>query len=566
MHTVKSFPAAPARAWLLRGALLASLPMSSVMAQGNSTYFGPQSDEFLISTATNYSQYWVRCAIADDGSSAYFSYNSGQDPFARRTTLAGAPLTPTLVCAPNLNLNIQDESETAISNGNQLVAWSERHGYDGQQMGIFGRVFGPGGAALGPEFEINLGWQASQWRPLIAARPSGGFVVAWSGDWDGNAYFRVLDASGAFLTSDVRVNTFSNGGQTDTALAIAPTDGQMLLIFVDYSGWNGVGTGLNLWARLYDQNGVPLQSEWPLNTPGFSAGDQKEPRAASDGLGRYIVVWEDPNGLDGSSWAVIGRRFAHDGTPLGAEFIVNTTTISAQRSPRVAADELGNFVVAWEDWSGGNADIRAQRFDGNGQRWGAEVLVNQSTSGDQKLPCVAMSKTSGDVVFSYHSPDAPPNNATWTDVYARSFTIYEPPTVYCTAKTNSVGCVPQIGWSGTATLSGADDFVVGANLVTSDKVGLLFYGYQRAAAPFYGGTMCVDTPVVRTPLQSSGGNTAFDDCSGTYSFAFTHAYMNAHALAPGTSVHAQFWSRDPGFALPQQNIGLTDALEFDVRP
>jgi hypothetical protein len=546
-------------------AVAACANAATVSAQSTSSYFAPEGPEFLISNATNYNQYWARVAISDDASVLAFSYNSGQDPFARQTTLTGTPISATLMCDPTLNVYTQDEAETALTgNGNQLVCWSERHGYDGEQMGIFGRLFGPGGVPLGPEHAINQIWQASQWRPLIATRPAGGFVVAWSGDWDGNAYFRVLDQNGGFLTGDVRVNTFANGGQTDTALAVAPTDGQMLLIFVDYSNWSSAGTGLNLWGRLYDANGVPLQThEWLLTSPAAMPGDQREPRAIADGLGRYIVVWEDPL-ADGSSWGIVCRRYDHDGTPLGNEFVVNTTTVNLQRSARVAADALGNFVVTWEDWSAGDANIRAQRFDSNGQRTGPEVIVNERITGDQQMPSVAMTPATGDVVFSYHSPDV--GNSSWTDVYARVFTMYEPPTAYCTAKVNSLGCTPHIGWSGTPTLSGADDFVVGANQVISHKTGILFFGFARTAVPFYGGTICVDTPVVRTPLQDSGGNTVLDDCSGNYSFFFSHAYMNAHGLTPGTTVRAQYWSRDPGFAIPQQDIGLTDALEFDVRP
>ena len=565
MYSLRFSPRESARNSSLRVLLVSGLLASLAPAQSASTYFQPQGPEFLITTATSYNQYWARVAIADDASVVAFSYNSGQDPFARQTTLAGVGLTGTLVCDPTLNIYTQDEAETALSsNGNQLVAWSERHGYDGEQMGIFARVFAPGGSPLGTEHAINQIWAASQWRPLMATRPAGGFVVAWSGDWDGNAYFRVLDANGGFLSNDVRVNTFANGGQTDTALAIAPTDGEMLMIFVDYSNWNAPGTGTNLWARLYDASGVALQTgEWLATTAAFLPGDQREPRAAADGLGRFIVVWEDPL-ADGSSWGIVGRRFDHSGTPLGGEFIVNATTAGSQRAPRVTADSVGNFVVTWEDWSSGDADIRAQRYDAAGQRAGAEVVVNQSLAGDQKLPSVAMTPATGDVVFSYHSPDQ--NNSSWTDVYARAFSIYQPPTVYCTAKTNSLGCTPQIGWSGTPTLSGADDFVVSASQVISNKSGIVFYGFARAAAAFYGGTMCVYPPILRTALQASGGTASPDDCSGTYGFYFSHAYLAAHGLTPGTTMRTQCWSRDPGFPSPQQNIGLTDALEFDLRP
>ena len=41
--------------------------------------------------------------------------------------------------------------------------------------------------------------------------------------------------------------------------------------------------------------------------------------------------------------------------------------------------------------------------------------------------------------------------------------------------------------------------------------------------------------------------------------------MAAHGLTAGTAVFGQFWSRDPGFAAPN-NIGLTDAILFNIAP
>jgi hypothetical protein len=171
-----------------------------------------------------------------------------------------------------------------------------------------------------------------------------------------------------------------------------------------------------------------------------------------------------------------------------------------------------------------------------------------------------MTPSTGDTVFCFEG------DGNQIDVWARAYQAYRPPTAYCTAKTNTLGCIPQIGWSGTPTLGGADDFHVTATLVRNNKGGLMFWGAAQQAAPFYGGTLCVETPVVRTPVQSSLGTPSGDDCTGTYDFAFTHAYMSSRGLVPGDTVCAQWWSRDTGFAIPQQNIGLTDGLQFDVKP
>ena len=46
---------------------------------------------------------------------------------------------------------------------------------------------------------------------------------------------------------------------------------------------------------------------------------------------------------------------------------------------------------------------------------------------------------------------------------------------------------------------------------------------------------------------------------------FDGAYMSANALSAGTSLYAQYWSRDTGYAAPN-NVGLTDAVGFTICP
>ena len=137
------------------------------------------------------------------------------------------------------------------------------------------------------------------------------------------------------------------------------------------------------------------------------------------------------------------------------------------------------------------------------------------------------------------------------------------PTIYCTAKVNSQGCTPQVATQGVPSLSIADDFFVTAGNVLNQKSGILFWGGAPNNAPFKGGTFCVQAPVKRTPIQWSGGNIGPDDCSGSYSFHFSHAYMAAKGMLAGDRIHAQFWSRDPAAPF---NVGLTDAAAFDVVP
>lgn len=135
------------------------------------------------------------------------------------------------------------------------------------------------------------------------------------------------------------------------------------------------------------------------------------------------------------------------------------------------------------------------------------------------------------------------------------------PTTYCQAKQTSIGCVPAIGWSGSPSLSGPDDFHVAAGLVLGGQFGTFFWGAAAADTPFAGGTLCVLPPLVRTPVQNAGGTL----CGGALDYHFSQATMAGNGLGPGDQVFGQFWFRDPGFP-PPENVGLSDGLQFPILP
>jgi hypothetical protein len=143
----------------------------------------------------------------------------------------------------------------------------------------------------------------------------------------------------------------------------------------------------------------------------------------------------------------------------------------------------------------------------------------------------------------------------------RGFTL---PTSYCTAKTNSLGCAPTIGYSGLPRMSGPDNFHVTASNVYNRKFGIAYWGLANANTPFHGGTLCVANPLKFGPPSSSGGTAPpVNDCSGTYSIFVSQSFLSSHGLTPGTAGYVQFVMRDPGFA-PPDGLALTDALRFVV--
>ena len=137
--------------------------------------------------------------------------------------------------------------------------------------------------------------------------------------------------------------------------------------------------------------------------------------------------------------------------------------------------------------------------------------------------------------------------------------------IYGTAKVNSLGCTPSIGFSGFPSASSPSPFTIVATQVINNKSGLLFYGFGQASAPFQGGWLLVAPPLTRTALQGSGGNPPPNDCSGSFGYDFNARIQGGMdpQLAPGVTVYVQYWYRDPQ---SPSTTGLSDGLEFAIAP
>ncbi|MCA9101156.1 MAG: DUF4214 domain-containing protein, partial [Planctomycetales bacterium] len=121
------------------------------------------------------------------------------------------------------------------------------------------------------------------------------------------------------------------------------------------------------------------------------ASYQSDSDVAMDGNGNYVVTWQS-FGQDGSAWGIYGRRYAANGTPLGGEFLVNSSTVDDQIDPAVDMDRSGDFVVTWSSFGqdGSGYGVYARRYNSAGVAQGGAVQVNTTTLDYQQHPDVAV--------------------------------------------------------------------------------------------------------------------------------------------------------------------------------
>ena len=229
------------------------------------------------------------------------------------------------------------------------------------QNGIFAQRFSNAGAALATEFQVNTHTSNTQNNPVVAAGASGDFVVAWhSVEQDGSGrgvFAQRFSSAGGALASEFQVNSYTNGHQGYAAVA-AGASGDFVVVWHSDSQ-DGYSNGI--FAQRFSSAGTALASEFQVTTHTTDA--QQFPMVAAGTDGDFVVAWESLN-QDGSNFAVFARSFSSAGVPLASEFQVNTYTESIQRYPQVGAAASGNFVVAWESYGQDGSDfgIFAQRF------------------------------------------------------------------------------------------------------------------------------------------------------------------------------------------------------------
>ncbi len=201
---------------------------------------------------------------------------------------------------------------------------------------------------------------------------------------------------------EYQVNTYTTLDQSRPEIFSMGASGFVVVWDSDGSGADD-SSYTSIQGQRLSLDGSPLGGEFQVNTS--TSGTQGQPAVDSDGSGGFVVVWdsEDSAGSDSSGLSLQGQRFGSDGSFLGGEFQVNTYTTDGQSTPAVGLDGSGGFVVVWSSSGSSSSDsdgssIQGQRFASDGSTVGTEFQINSQTSGDQRNPSISSDGAGGFVV------------------------------------------------------------------------------------------------------------------------------------------------------------------------
>jgi hypothetical protein len=459
----------------------------------NSTLSG-SLDAFQVSAPSANDQENAHVALLKNGGAA-FVWQGGlegyQHIYARFLNSSGTFVTTTNVLVSAFTNSFQiNPAITTLTDSNVVVVWSS---YDqagsASMLDVYAKILSPTGATISNDFLVNQQFtNYNQGTPTVTALNGGGFVVAWVSEQQRQ------------VASTVDTALYNQGGSASVSTnedALPPGQGAATTPSVD------------IYAQLYQSNGVPVGSEFLVNTnynpcanPSVAAasdgsfmvtwsardmtiltngwdiyarpfsaagvggnavrvntyllGDQFGPHLSAVGLD-YMIVWNS-RGQNGSIQGIYGQFVHNDGSLVGNEIPMTSTTAGEQIQPIVASDGVSQFLAVWSGYTGNpySFDLLAQRY------------VNVASVLDaMPAPFVYAPFTLSNNIYQ------PQLVVSWAPVEGISVSNYE---VYVNGSTTPMGVVTVNAWTMTAanglTTSSTNSFQVDYVTTSGDRSGL----------------------------------------------------------------------------------------------
>jgi hypothetical protein len=366
-------------------------------ANGNYTLDGLRAGTFTLAESLR-TPGWFRTAPAG-GTYRVTITTSGQAVYGRDfadypiglvpvgpETLVNVTTAGTQQTSSNDALNYALNNINAVASdgqGSYVVAWAGNG--SGDADGVFARLYGPNGRPRTGELLVNTTDTGVQADPVVAMSGNGSFVVAWRSA--GGIYAQRYDDAGVAQGTEFAV--FSPTSRISSAALGIGMDGSGNFAVL-YATW--FSGGPTYYVQRYSAAGVARGR--PILVVGTGLINIGASLAMSS-TGTFVVTWSDA----GNDIDVFAQRYSSAGQAIGSRITVASTS-DTERSPSVAMDADGNFVVAWE-FHGSAHGRAAQIFNADGTPRGRSFVYSDNGGGSGNRMPVAFD--SSGIVFAYGS-------------------------------------------------------------------------------------------------------------------------------------------------------------------
>ncbi|HEX3553709.1 MAG TPA: hypothetical protein VIA62_10835 [Thermoanaerobaculia bacterium] len=296
----------------------------------------------------------------------------------------------------NTGTTLRNPAAAFSAGGTAVVVWED------ERNGLRGRFYDRNGNPLTDELALVAnqtlsglpahGVEVIRKDASVAFLAGGDLLVAWTEERD-NVSSDILFESRQVIDRNVVVQRFSASGvaqglpaRLNAAVAGYQSQPKVLVRNAGLDPFVVWQTEDGIFGRAFrvDKNKA-VGPELKISTRPGAAGNAV---IAADAAGNFLVSWE---AADGSSQGVYARLFDRTATPLGSEFLVNTTVEGLQRRPAVTAVKSGGWLVVWQGQAGSikNAHVYGQFLGGAGSFVGPQLRISQGVGPLQISPSVA---------------------------------------------------------------------------------------------------------------------------------------------------------------------------------
>ncbi|HTG43785.1 MAG TPA: hypothetical protein VK633_04575, partial [Verrucomicrobiae bacterium] len=267
---------------------------------------------------------------------------------------------------------------------------------DGNGLGIRARKFYGDLSASQYTFQVNAKHLGDQQNPRVALLKGGGAVFAWEGSTaSGHRIFvRFLDQQDTFSSDEILGSSRAFGSQTDPALTVL-NDGTVVLVWAE---WDRDGNMDGIFGQRFTSAGIRSGGVFLVNQT--TRLSQRVPAVTALENGNFVVGWITDENRHENSIDLYARIFGADATPLGNEFPVNSWKVKLVIDKLVEVAEVcanpfltpipGGFRAAWSERTSDGSleswDVVTRAFSAEGEALSGEVVVNNTTKGDQFSP------------------------------------------------------------------------------------------------------------------------------------------------------------------------------------
>ena len=249
---------------------------------------------------------------------AWQSYGQDADGlgvYANVFSSTGANLTNEFRVNTYITNDQSSPSVDRLTDTTFVVAWQST-GQDTDGLGVYANVFSSTGSNLTNEFRVNTYITSDQSTQFVTQLNSTIFVIAWySFGQDGNShgvFAKVFSNTGANLTNDFLVNTYITGMQNNPS--VCRLNDTTFVVAWQSNGQDNDGYGV--YAKVFSSTGANLTGEFRVNT--YTTSNQMNPSVSRLTDTTFVVAWQS-NGQDGDLDGCYFSSFTLQKVPNGGD-------------------------------------------------------------------------------------------------------------------------------------------------------------------------------------------------------------------------------------------------------